>query len=251
MLDQGVDINRTDSQRLDDGFNLAHGETDSSLHLLNNVAASGDIELFDHLVSRGAKTSLCTALHSASRCVNVETSRAMVCHLLDKHNMDINQNNDDLRHFIHDSQDGGSPLCSAILHKNLAIVHELLKRGARVSSPEWFAVSYAVRAGGFFPALEPLLHAGADATRALKTSVLTRNIDAAKVCLQFGADPAPAWHKAIEQEDYRAKRIAESAAFFESEPELHYKKSQKQVEKEMAEESESQAMITLLKGAMG
>lgn len=136
LLDQGADINRTDSQRLDDGFNLALGETDSSLHLLNNVAASGDIDLFDHLVTRGADTSLCTALHSASRCKDAETSKAMICHLLDKHNMDIDRNNHDLRHFNHDAQDEGSPLCSGILHKNIAVVHELLNRGATVNSPD-------------------------------------------------------------------------------------------------------------------
>ena len=65
LLDQGADINRTDSMRRDEGSVLAVGEADFSLHLLNNVAASGDIDLFDHLVSRGADTSLCTALHAA------------------------------------------------------------------------------------------------------------------------------------------------------------------------------------------
>lgn len=113
----------------------------------------------------------------------------MVCHLLDKHNMDINRDNDDLRNFMHDSQDNGSALCSATLHKNLAVVHELLKRGARVNSPDWSPVTYAVRMGGFFPVLEPLLRTGADVTRALKISVIERNIDAAKACLQFDADP--------------------------------------------------------------
>jgi len=250
LLDQGVDINRTDIQRQDDAFNLAIGETDSSLHLLNNVAASGDIDLFDHLVSRGADTSLCTALHSASRCADPETSRAMVCHLLDKHNMDIDRNNDDLRDFFHDPQDSGSPLCSAILHKNLAVVHELLKKGAGVNIPKSFPVSYAVKTGGFFPALEPLLRAGADPTEALATSAHARNIDAAKACLQFGPDPAPALSDAIALEERRANRIAANAAFFENRPEWNYKKSESEIEKEKAEERGSQAMIALLKSVM-
>lgn len=148
------------------------------MHLLNNVAASGDIDLFDHLVSRGADTSLCTALHSASRCTDVEMSKAMICHLLYKYNMDINQNNDGLRHLIHDSQDSGSPLCSAILHENLAIVHELLQRGAKVNT------------------------------------------------------------------------IAENAAYFASRPDSSYRKSEKQVERERAEEWKYQAMIALLNSAM-
>lgn len=250
LLDQGADINRTDSQRLDDGFNLAIGETDGALHLLNNVAAKGDIDLFDHLVTRGADTSLCTALHSASRCKDAETSRAMVCHLLDKHNMDINRNNDDLRHFYHDPEDSGSPLCSAIIYKNLPVVHELLKRGASVNPPNWSPVIYAVKAGGFLPALEPLLRAGADATKALKISVIKRNIDAAKACLQFGADPAPGLREAIAQEEYRTNTIAENAAYFESRPELSYIKSEKEVKKERAEEREGQEMVALLKSAM-
>lgn len=250
LLDQGADINRTDSQRLDDGFNLAPGETDNSLHVLNNIAANGDIDLFDHLVSRGADTSLCTALHAASRCTDSEKSTAMVCHLLDKHKMDINRNNKDLRRFMHDPQDYGTPLCSAIIHKNLAVVHELLARGARVNGPVSSPVSYAVTAGGFMPALEPLLRAGADAPEALQRCVLKRNIEAAKACLQFGADPAPALRKAIEREAYRADRIAEDAAYHESDPQWSNKKSKSLIERERAEERDSQAMVKLLNSAM-
>lgn len=57
----------------------------------------------------------------------------MVRHLLDKHNIDINRNNDDLRHLEHDSQDAGSPLYSVVLYKNLAVVHELLAKGVRLN----------------------------------------------------------------------------------------------------------------------
>ena len=105
LLDQGVDINRTDTQRLDNGFNLAPGETDRSLHLLNNVAADGNIALFDCLVDRGADPTLSTALHSASACKDPDLSRAMVCHLLDRYGMDINSNSDDFRDFVHDADD--------------------------------------------------------------------------------------------------------------------------------------------------
>jgi ankyrin repeat protein len=218
--------------------------------LLNNTAASGDIDLFDHLVSHGADTSLCTALHAASRCTDGETSTAMVRHLLDKHNMDIDRNNEDLRDLYHDSQDSGSPLCSAIIHKNLPVVHELLARGAKVNDdPACSLVCYyAARPGGFIPALEPLLHAGADATEVLQQDVVvTMNIDAAKTCLTFGADPAPALRKAIEQEEYRAKRFAEDAAYDESKG---YNKSERWIESDRAEERESQAMVRLLKSAV-
>lgn len=144
LLDQGVDINRTDTQRLDNGFNLAPGETDRSLHLLNNVAADGNIALFDYLADRGADVTLSTALHSASACKDPELSKSMVCHLLDKHDMDINSNNDDFRDFIYQADDRGSPLCSAILNRNLAVVHELLKWGASPTYPDRCPISYAV-----------------------------------------------------------------------------------------------------------
>ena len=249
LLDQGADINRTDSRRRDDGSVLAVGETDNSLHLLNIVAASGDIDLFDHLVSRGADPSLCTALHAASKCKDPETSTAMVRHLLDKHNLDINRDKDDLRHFIHDSQDKGSPLCSAILYRNLPVVHELLNRGARVNDPNWSPVYYAAKADGFLPAMEPLLRAGADATEALETSAATRNIDAAKACLQYGPDPAPALRVAIDMEERRAYRVASDAEYDRKHAESGDEKSEEEVEEEKEEERQSQAMVELLKSA--
>jgi hypothetical protein len=51
MLDHGVDINRTDYSRTASGFRLA-GPNDTSLKVLNGVAARGDIELYDHLIAR-------------------------------------------------------------------------------------------------------------------------------------------------------------------------------------------------------
>jgi len=176
----------------------------------------------------------------------------MVRHLLDKYNMDINRNNDDLRHLEHDSQDAGLPLCSAVLHKNLAVVHELLAKGARLNDdPACSLVCYyAGKPGGFLPALEPLLRAGADATKALQQIVSTRNIDAAKSCLQFGADPAPALRKAIAQEEYRASTISENAAYDKANPQFDYKKSERLIQEERAEDRDSQAMVKLLKSAM-
>lgn len=135
LLDQGVDINKTDSQRLDDGSNLPGGESDYSLHLLNRVAADGNIDLFDHLVGRGADASLSTALHSASEGDGHRKSKAMIRYLLDKHHMNIDSNNGDFRDFFHDADDKGSPLCSAIINRNLVAVLELLERGASPSYP--------------------------------------------------------------------------------------------------------------------
>lgn len=177
-------------------------------------------------------------------------SRAMVSHLLDKRNMDINRNNDDLCDFMHDPHDTRSPLCRATLHKNLAVVRELLNRGAGVNNTSDVPINYAVSAGGFLPALELLLHGGADATEALTNSATARNIDAAEVSLQFGADPAPALREAIAREGYRANTFAEDAAYFMSRPDTKYKKSDKQAERERAEERASQAMVAFLESAI-
>jgi hypothetical protein len=247
LLDHGADISRTDTQRLDNGFNLAVESSDNSLHLLNIVAANGDIDLFDHLVSKGADPSRSLALHTASKCQDHEKSRAMVCHLLDKHNMDINVDDRTFRDTFNGVFDEGSPMCSAVIHHNLAVLRELLQRGASFSGPRSWPVSHAVMAKhGFLPALEPLLRGGADPTRALKTSVKCMNLEAAKTCLEFGADPTPALAQALEHEQSRVESVAEDAEYYEEHPEFW---DERYAEKEKAAEKESKSIIDLLKRA--
>lgn len=248
LFDRGANINLTDHQRLDDGFNLYIGGRDDSLHLLNIVAANGDIELFDHLVSRGADPSKSTALHSASKCGDPVVSRAMVCHLLDKHKMDININNEDFRDFFHDAPDTGSPLCNAILHRNLAVVQELLERGARIKGPRANSINFTVAKDGFSPALEPLLRAGADPTEALCCAVQHMNFHAAQICLDFGGNPAWALHEAIEEEERRQERVAEDAAYYK---ESGDKKSKLTFKQERLAERNGKMMIEILRYAMG
>lgn len=243
LLDWGVDINRTDTQRLNNGFNLAPGETDSSLHLLKNVAADENIPLFDYLVGRGADVSLSTALHSASACEDPNLSRAMACHLLDKYGMNINSNNDDFRDFVHDADDRGSPLCSAILNRNLAVVLELLERGANPTYPDMYPVSYAVAEDGFLAALSPLLSAGADAASALDIAVGFSNLEAAKICMSFGADPARSLGKAIEQVEDTTQSVPGLMAN-ESPSDPDYEEI---LEEQMLAERKSRAMVELLR----
>jgi ankyrin repeat protein len=243
LVDRGVDINRTDTQRLDNGFNLAPGEQDRSLHLLNNVAADGNIALFDYLVDRGADVTLSTALHSASACEDPNLSKAMVCHLLDRYGMDINCNNDDFRDFVHDADDRGSPLCSAILDRNQVVVLELLKRGAGPNDPDMYPVSYAVAEDGYLPALEPLLSAGADAASALDLAVEAGNLEAAKICLAFGADPVRSLGKAIEQVEDTTQSVPRLMAN-ESPSDPDYEEI---LEEQMMAERKSRAMVELLR----
>ena len=243
LLDQGVDISQTDTRRLDDGFNLAFEASDNSLHLLNKVAADGDIDLFDYLVSRGADASRSLALHTASKFQDPEKSRAMVCNLLDRHNMDINVNDRTFRDTFNGVSDQGSPLCSAVIHRNLAVVQELLNRGASSSKPGFRPVSYAVESGGFLPALEPLLRAGADPTKALVMSVRCTNLEAAETCLEFGADPASALVDAIEDEKERVEIAADNAAFYEDQS---YEEDEASIEGRKAAEKSSRSFIDFL-----
>ena len=248
MLDHGADISRTDTGRLYNGFNLAIGSSDNSLHLLNIVAANGDIDLFDHLVSRGADPSRSLALHAASKCQDHEKSMVIVCHLLDKHNMDINVDDETFRDTFNGVFDEGSPMCSAVINHNLAVLRKLLHRGASFSGPRSWPVSHAVEAeDGFLPALEPLLRGGADPTRALKTSVREMNLEAAKTCLKFGADPTPTLAQALEDEERRVALVAENVEYYEEHPEFW---DERYAEEQKASEKESKSMIDFLRRAI-
>ncbi|KJY00693.1 hypothetical protein TI39_contig316g00002 [Zymoseptoria brevis] len=207
-LDQGVDVNATDTRFVDDGIPLAPREHDYSNKLLNLVAATGNVQLLDHLVGRGADVHKSLALHYAA-------SPAMISCLLDHHHMDINADSDDLRDFFHASKDSGTPLCSAIFRQNLPVVEELLSRGAdpkRAGKNGDLPVLKAVGDDfmfnvGFLPALKPLLDAGADEAHALRSAVRHGKVDAAKVCLEAGADATLALKAAHERKASIAKEI--------------------------------------------
>lgn len=181
---------------------MAHGGSENSLKILNNVAAAGDIALFDHLVASGADVSRSLSLHSASKCQ--DESSAVISHLLEKYKMDIHADTDDLREFFHDAPDSGTPLCSAIHHANLAAVGELLSRGAdpeRCGKSGYPPVIKAIGDPanvGFLPALKPLLESGVDSQFALTCAVRHSKLEAAKICLQAGADPRVTLSVAVE-----------------------------------------------------
>jgi hypothetical protein len=160
---------------------------DYSLKVLNKIAASGDIELFDHIVSRGADPQRSIALHRASKCRDPEKSVAMIDHLLDKHHMDIESKGEDF-HTLIDSIDAGTPLNRAVHYRNLAAVKHLLKRGAQPrDAADQAAGQWGIKP--FLPALGPLLDAGADPDDALEIVIRTNDIEAARMCVEAGADP--------------------------------------------------------------
>lgn len=209
LLDQGVNVNKTDSGTLDSGRPLAIGEYDYSLHVINQIAAAGDIHLLDHLVYRGADVTKSLALHAVSRCHDSTKSVPMLCHLLDQHHMGINVHTDTLRDFFHDAKDTGTPLCTAIYNKNLPIVRELIARGADVKTSGDSGCEPISKAIGesrdsdaecFLPAIKPLIEAGVDADHALSRAIGVLNVGAAKVCLECGADPVFALMEAWQQD---------------------------------------------------
>jgi hypothetical protein len=197
-----VDINQTDTQRIDTGARPGQCR-DFSLKLLNNVSANGDIAFFDHLVARGAEPHRSLALHSVSRCKDPTKTKAMINHLLDIYHMPIEANNEDLREYFHASGDSGTPLNCAIHRKNIPAIQMLLDRGA---NPEK-AIDQTI--DGLFteswvPALSLLLDAGADSNYAFEHAVDRLNFEAAKMCLQKGADPT----RVLRKQQFKADKKA-------------------------------------------
>jgi len=187
-MDHGADPSRTEDHRDDECPPRRPFDTrDYSLKVLKLIAALGDTELFDHLVSRGADPHRSMALHRAIRCHDSDKTITMIDHLLDKHRMNIEANNQVFRRTI-DSIDAGTPLNNAVYHRNLAAVKHLLKRGAQPrgtadqSIGEWGVEPFS-------PALGPLLDAGADPDSALELVIRINDIGAARLCVQAGADP--------------------------------------------------------------
>jgi len=102
--------------------------------VLNNAAASGNIELFDHLVSRGADPTKSIALHHAARCKDPAKTKAMITHLVTRHGFDVeaDDNATGLRPLdsLIDYEDWGTPMRFAYLFKNQAAIEALKEYGA-------------------------------------------------------------------------------------------------------------------------
>jgi hypothetical protein len=174
---------------------------DFSVKVLNNAAARGDTQLFDHLVSRGADPHRSLALHAVSRCKDPGKSRTMIDHLLDKHHMNIEADSRALRDLVF-SRDHGTPLHCAVHCRNLTTLDHLLTRGANPESAVKYAIGN-VLFQSYLPALVPLLEAGADATSALASAWETKNVEAARLCLAHGANPM----RVIEEQRARDVRV--------------------------------------------
>jgi hypothetical protein len=143
------------------------------------------------------------ALHCASKCKDTSKAIAMIENLLDTHNMNLEANNEDLRDLFHASGNTGTPLNCAVFYQNLAAVRILLQRGA---DPE-VAISRTIKDGiaePWLPALRPLLDTGASPDWALEAAVDATNFEAAKMCLEKGADPTLVQRKQLRKAELKA-----------------------------------------------
>lgn len=190
LLDYGADINRTDEDRQDsDLHRRLRGHHDYSLKVLNRIAARGDTQLFNDLVSRGADPRRSIALHRVSECQDAATCIAMIDKLLDKHHMAIEADNDVFHDRIDYMQDSETPLNCALYYENIAAVNHLLKRRANPKSAVSHSVGMCYWRGEFLPALGPLLDAGADPDAALELTATRDDIKAAAIYLSRGFNP--------------------------------------------------------------
>ena len=80
--------------------------------------------------------------------------------------MDININGGTFRDTFNGVFDIGIPPCSAVIHRNFAVVRQLLRGNANFSEPGSRPISYVVKSGRFLPAPEPLLRASANPAEA-------------------------------------------------------------------------------------
>ncbi|TVY93162.1 hypothetical protein LAWI1_G000864 [Lachnellula willkommii] len=132
----------------------------NTVEVLNAAAAHGDIDLFNHLVSRSAKPHHSNALHNAVRSKNAV---AMVTHLVETYHLDVT----------------ASDVCNGLNELDLVGLKDTPK----------YALSYALRACNT-PAAEVLLKYGAKIREALSYAITSQNISAVKLLLDAGADPS-------------------------------------------------------------
>lgn len=116
---------------------------DNTVAILNEAAASGDIDFFDHLVARGAIPSWSNALHHASRCSDSVKVVAMIRHLVKKYDLDVNADPScgGLNELVEIEGSPGPPLNYAVTAFNLPAANTLLECGAKIGNAKRLARS--------------------------------------------------------------------------------------------------------------
>jgi hypothetical protein len=180
LLDQGIDINGGTNEIMPGVDRLYR---DHTVAVLNQAAAVGDIELFDHLVARGAKPSRSNALHKAACSKNAP---AMITHLIEKYNLDVNA--DDGCGGVNELVEWhttGSPLNYAASRSNIPAIETLLKYGANIGGAYQFAIKNKNT-----PTVKLFLDSGVDPSECLGSAIINDHLEAARLCLEYGGDIA-------------------------------------------------------------
>lgn len=166
---------------------------DHTCEVLNVAAHRGDIDIFDHLVARGADPSRSNALHYAATCKDAVKAAAMITHLIETYHLDPNASDScgGLNELANLPGSFGAscwdPLNHAVSKGNFPAAEALLKFGADPSNSIHEAIEQEQG-----PAVKFLLEAGADCSKGLHKAVTQDFLEGAELCLQYGADPADA-----------------------------------------------------------
>lgn len=138
------------------------------------AAEFGDIDLFDHLVARGAKPSQNNALHFACRS---ENAVAMITHLITVYHFDVNAS--DECGGLNELPQWGSPLNYAMQFSNLPAAETLLKYGADIGDACRVPI-----ASKNTPIVKLLLDNGADPSEALGNAIVNDYLEGCQLCLE-------------------------------------------------------------------
>jgi hypothetical protein len=182
---------------------------DFSLHLLDGVAALGDVKLFNHLVDRGASPLQSSALHRASVCHDEQKSLSMISCLIDRHRLELTTRLYDGYNDVFDYGPGcGTPLGSAIYNRNLSVAAELLRRVADKLDLTWPIQGALGGSAGIEyqeSALVLLMEVGgASAQKVLSEAIRSDELQGAMLSLRRGADAALALREQIEEDGLAA-----------------------------------------------
>lgn len=115
----------------------------------------------------------------------------MIKHIVTKHMMDLDALSKRLRGCFNYHRWDEPPLSYAVYCRNMDALDELLKQGA-VPRGSFCPAKMAIRNHGcteFLTALCGLLDGGAEPSSALDWAVCRGNIEVAKICLRYSADP--------------------------------------------------------------
>lgn len=179
LLDQGLDIN-AGGNRILQGADKAY--RNNTVEVLNRAAALGDIELFDYLVTRGARPKRSNALHNATRS---KDAVSMITHLVNTYHLDVNAEDScgGLNELVEWESTPGSPLNYAVKASNVPAVETLLNFGARIEDALGVAVGNEE-----IEIVRILLDAGADPSEGLGYAVVKDYFEGARLCLEHGGD---------------------------------------------------------------